>query len=73
MISLKRLRLSGHLNSQDDSSLNFMVDGPTLHARPKLRWNDVVNTDLRRKKDIKIIMARDTMKRCHQAKKKRHN
>ena len=41
--------------------MNFNVDGPTPGGRPKLRWNDVVNTDLR-KKQLNIALASDISK-----------
>ena len=61
-----RLRLSGHLHQQDDSSwtkkiMNFDVDGPTPRGRPKLRWKDVVNADLR-KEQLNIALASDRFK-----------
>ena len=48
-----RLRLSGHLYQQEEKSwakkiMNFVVDAPTFWGRPKLRWKDVVNSDLRK-------------------------
>ena len=56
-----RLRLFGHLHRQDDTSwtkeiMNFDVDGPTPRSRPKLRWKDVVNADLR-KKQLNMALA----------------
>ena len=36
--------------------MNFDVDGPTPRGRPKLRWKDVVNADLR-KKQLNIALA----------------
>ena len=61
-----RLRLSGHLHQQDDKSwtkkiMNFNVDGPTPWGRPKLRWKDVVNADLR-KQLLNIALASDRSK-----------
>ena len=49
-----RLRLSSHLYRQEETSwtkkvMSFNVDGQTSRGRPKLRWKDVVNTDLPKK------------------------
>ena len=41
--------------------MNFDVDGPTPRGRPKLRWKDVVNADLR-KKQLNIALASDRSK-----------
>ena len=61
-----RLRLSGHLHRQEDTSctksiLNLDIDGPTPRGRPKLRWKDVINADLR-KKGLNITLASDRCK-----------
>ena len=58
-----RLRLSGHLHRQDDTSwtkkiMNFDVDGPTPWGRRKLRWKDLVSADLRKKR-LSIALASD--------------
>ena len=58
-----RLRLSGHLFRQEETSwtnkiMSFNVDGPTYRGRPKLNWEDVVNTDLH-KKHQNISLASD--------------
>ena len=36
--------------------MSFNVDGPTYQDRPKLRWRDVVNTNLH-KKHLNISLA----------------
>ena len=41
--------------------MSFNVDGPTSRGRPKLRWKDVVNADLR-KKHLNISLACDRSK-----------
>ena len=61
-----RMRLSGHLYRQEETSwtkkiMSFNVDGPTSEGRPKLRWKDVVNADLR-KKHLNISLANDRSK-----------
>ena len=38
--------------------MSFNVDGPTNRGRPKLNWEDVVNTDLH-KKHQNISLASD--------------
>lgn len=44
--------------------INFIVNGPTSWGRPKLRWKDVVNSDLYKKC---FSLASETgMKKCHQ-------
>ena len=41
--------------------VSFNLDGPTSRDRPKLRWRDVVNADLR-KKDLNTSLASDRPK-----------
>ena len=54
------MRLSGHLYQQEttwtEKITSFNVDGPTYQDRPKLRWRDVVNTNLH-KKHLNISLA----------------
>ena len=56
------MRLSGHLHQQEttwtENIMSFNVDGPTYQDRPKLRWRDVVNTNLH-KKQLNISLASD--------------
>ena len=52
VLRCNRLRLFGHRCCQDDSLwtkkiMSFVVDGPTPKGRPRLRWNDVINKDLK--------------------------
>ena len=67
-----RLRLFGHRYRQDESLwtkkiMNLQIDGPTPRGRPKLRWSDVVNADMKKLR-LKPSMAsnrklwRDTIK-----------
>ena len=60
-----RLRLSGRLYRQETSwtkkIMNFNVDGPTSRGRPKLRWKDIVNADLR-KKHLNTSLTNDRSK-----------
>ena len=44
--------------------MSLNVDGPKSRSRPKLRWKDVFNPDLR-KKHLNISLASD-MEKCHQ-------
>ena len=60
-----RLQLSGHLYRREETSwtkkiVNFVVDGPISRGRPKLRWKDVVNSDLR-KKCLSLGLASDRL------------
>ena len=53
LLSWNRLRLFGHRCRQDESLwtkkiISFDVDGPAPWGRPRLRWIDVVESDLRR-------------------------
>ena len=41
--------------------MSFIVDGPTPRGRPRLRWSDVINKDLKIFK-LKPEMANDRMK-----------
>ena len=41
--------------------MSFKIDGPRYRDRPKLRWKDVVNTDLR-KNHLNISLASDGSK-----------
>ena len=41
--------------------MNFVVDGPTSRGRPKLRWKDVVNSELN-KKNLSLNLASDRLK-----------
>ena len=56
------VRLSGHLYQQEttwtEKIISFNIDGPTYQDRPKLRWRDVVNTNLH-KKHLNISLASD--------------
>ena len=66
VLRCNRLRLSGHFHRQIETSctkkiMSFNVDGPTSRGRPKLRWKDVVNADLR-KKHLNISLACDRSK-----------
>ena len=67
-----RLRLFGHRQRQDDSLwtkkiMSLEIDAPTPRGRPKLRWRDVVNADMKKLR-LKPSMAnnrkiwRDTIK-----------
>ena len=61
-----RLRLSGNLYQQEEPSwmknfMNLIVDGPTSWGWPKLRWKDMVNSDLR-KKCLSLRLASDRLK-----------
>ena len=41
--------------------MSFNVDGPTYQGRPKLRWKDLVNADLRQKHlNISLVSDRST-------------
>ena len=69
VLRCNRLRLSGQLYRQEKSLwaktiMSYNVDGPTSRSRPKLRWKDVFNPDLR-KKHLNISLASD-MEKCHQ-------
>ena len=49
----RRLRLFGHRFRQNESLwtkkiMTLQIDGPTPRGRPKLRWNDVVNADMKK-------------------------
>ena len=66
MISFNILRLSGHLYCQEVSrwtkkTLNLNVEGLAVYGKPKLRWSDGVNTDLR-KKGIQVTTVSDRSK-----------
>ena len=61
-----RLRLSGHLYRQEETSWTKKIMSLNLYeltsrSRPKLRWKDVVNTDLY-KKHLNITLASDRSK-----------
>ena len=66
VLRCNRLRLFGHRCRQDDTLwtkkiMSFIVDGPTPRGRPRLRWSDVINKDLRIC-NLKPDMANDRMK-----------
>ena len=62
LISWNRLKLSKQLYHHEDSRwpkkiLNFNVEGPASHGRPKSRWSNVINACLR-KKGIQVKMTK---------------
>ena len=69
LLRWNRLRLAGHRHRQDDSSwtkkiMSLDIDGPTPCGRPRLRWSDVINKDLK-KRGINIELACNTPKWRH--------
>ena len=58
--------MSGHLYWQEEKTwmkkiMNFVVDRPTSLGRVKLRWKDVINSDLH-KKCLSFSLANDRSK-----------
>ena len=53
VVRWNRLRLFGHRYRQNDTLwtkkiMSLQIEGPTPRGRPKLRWSDVVNTDMKK-------------------------
>ena len=51
VLEWNRLRLCGHRYRQEDNTwtkkiMNFEVDGPTPRGQQRLRWKDVIKSDL---------------------------
>ena len=62
LISWNRPKLSKQLYHHEDSRwpkkiLNFNMEGPASHGRPKSRWSNVINAYLR-KKGIQVKMTK---------------
>ena len=64
LLCWNRLRLAGHRHRQGDSSwtkkiMSLDIDGPNHLERPRLRWSDVINKDLKKRGiNIELVCTR---------------